>query len=302
MATGPIGNSLYVYGYRTDTAPVPATLDGEIQAAGLPEPSGLVVDGAGPAETTIGFNDALSVADELTLGALMEANYTITSPLAARATPLPTKVVARWQKAPGTTGTLVVASGTTDLITEVGTPSALATAAGQGVAYASNAALDAGAGWSGPPGFEQTQRQWAPVMFARFVTGSDLTDQVIWAGLVSGDPTNEVDPAGLHIVAIRYDDATSPNWYLVTKDGVTITEIDTGIPVVADTLYEVEVATTEDPVLTASFHINTVAFVLADHDCTPPTANQDLGLVVQLTTTAAASKDLAVAVAQVETF
>lgn len=68
------------------------------------------------------------------------------------------------------------------------------------------------------------------------MTGSNISAMRLWVGFTSDDVTNADDP-GCLACAFRYSTGIDGNFYAVTDDGATLTAIDTGVEVVANTVY-----------------------------------------------------------------
>lgn len=134
--------------------------------------------------------------------------------------------------------------------------------------------------------FTQTRIGRFPHMAAILRKPSALTDVRIWCGLSSGALPGPDNDAVEHI-ALRYDDALDTTWIAHTADSGDITEVDTGITVVADTDYLLEVTFYAGR---AWYYINGVH--VADTDETLPLGTTDLGPLVSVTELAAAAKTL----------
>lgn len=94
-------------------------------------------------------------------------------------------------------------------------------------------------------GFVTTAEQWArrhqPRLRIRFRTGQDLTSLRYWSGCFSTLPTTTDDPVG-HVAGLRYSTAAGDTTFrLITKDGVTLQNFDSGITPTTLTVYDFEI-------------------------------------------------------------
>jgi hypothetical protein len=297
---------IFSVGYSVEIQPVEATLIGQITGAGLPAPTSVAIGVTFPYSVDLGFDVALTTPQQVTLDGVITTNYTAAPPAAL---PLPftynVRNKVRWQKAPGLAVPDISPIGASALPTTSGTASVLAGATGQWLQYTSSALIGATAGWDGPVGYDLTQRRWRPSIGATVRSGTSIVDLRVWVGLFSQDPSGSDDPAG-HLVGLRYSSAVGPNWFLCTKDGVTLTAIDTGLPFAANTRYEIAISLSDEPSVAAIMQIttgggNTATLVLPASDSTPPVLTQSLGIAAKATTLAAVAKEMRISYVEVET-
>jgi len=124
--------------------------------------------------------------------------------------------------------------------------------------------------------------------FVKYVTGPSIANVRIHLGLSENPLFPGGDNVPNHTYSFRFSDAVSPNWYAMTRDGVPVqTATDTGIQVLAGTVYQLEViisllGTQVD------FLINGVVVHTTTTDLSP--VNTGLGFGWRVATTAAAGK------------
>ena len=92
-----------------------------------------------------------------------------------------------------------------------------------------------------------------PIFFTKIKTGASVAAMRIWAGLCSDDLTSVDDPL-CSVCAFRYSAGISGNWYAVTDDNVTLTAVDTGLAIAANTIYSLEIEVVNGN--TVKFYIN----------------------------------------------
>jgi len=82
------------------------------------------------------------------------------------------------------------------------------------------------------------QLQYSPSMYFKIKTGSAITTQRIWIGMNPSSASNS-DTAPDDFIGFRYSSVfPDTNWVFVRKAGAaTQVEVDTGVPVTADTVY-----------------------------------------------------------------
>jgi len=98
-----------------------------------------------------------------------------------------------------------------------------------------NATLNASAYWR-TENYYWGRLPHDPVWIGYVMTGSNISAMRLWVGFTSDDVTNADDP-GCLACAFRYSTGIDGNFYAVTDDGATLTAIDTGVEVVANTVY-----------------------------------------------------------------
>lgn len=121
-------------------------------------------------------------------------------------------------------------------------------------------------------------------------TAADLTSQRIWLG-ISSTGMNTSDTATGHFLGLRYSAALSGNWYYIERNNTTgiQTATDSGILVVASTIYNVAIIVAADG-LSAVIYINGAASGTLNTSL--PSVSTDLGWVFNVQTTVAAAREM----------
>lgn len=145
-----------------------------------------------------------------------------------------------------------------------------------------------------------TRSTWMPKFAALITPDTAITLVRYWFGLFSADPTGSADPAA-SLAAWRYDtavDTATPNWRCCTKDGTTITAVDSGIPVIASEPYQlgVEFEGVPGTAPTACIFTCNRAVVARITTHLPATGSNNLGLVAKVTTLSAAIRAMNISV------
>ena len=139
--------------------------------------------------------------------------------------------------------------------------------------------------------YTQYRREWrAEIAFRIKTTAVALTSPRIWVGLFSASPAASDAPL-IHIAGFRFVSAGaqgSANWRGITAAGTaTQGNVDTGVPVAINTVYDLRILCTESAVL---FYINNK--YVGQSTTNLPTLAQLLGAGVFVTTLAAAAVSL----------
>jgi hypothetical protein len=115
---------------------------------------------------------------------------------------------------------------------------------------------------------------------------ADISSQRVWFGLFSGDPMASDLPV-LHIAAFRYSTAAGDvNWQAVTGGGAAAVT-DTGIAVVADTIYVLKMQVN---ITTVFFYINDV--LVATRTTSLPTSTTPLRWILAIRNLVAVSRSI----------
>ncbi len=80
-----------------------------------------------------------------------------------------------------------------------------------------------------------------PRLWSLIRSVGSVTDRRIWVALTSLNIDQFSTDSSKRYVGARYDSAVSPNWFVCVSDGAVASETDTGIAVVADTDYHIDV-------------------------------------------------------------
>lgn len=129
-----------------------------------------------------------------------------------------------------------------------------------------------------------------PTQSQVIVTGSDITNQRIWACSVADSPGamyNLTTPgsSGRHGWGFRYEAGTDTNWKFLTFNGSSETVTDTGIAVAANTVYKFSVDATNASQIVGYINGSSVA----TNSATLPTSTVYLPWLCFFTNTSAAS-------------
>ena len=119
-----------------------------------------------------------------------------------------------------------------------------------------------------------------PIFFAKIKTGASIAAMRLWIGLTSNDITNVDDPL-VEVCAFRYSAGISGNWYAVTDDGATLTPVDTGLAIAANTIYTPMIEVVNGN--TVKFYINGALLHTATTNL--PSAATDFGWNIYWATT-----------------
>jgi hypothetical protein len=158
---------------------------------------------------------------------------------------------------------------------------------GKWLQYQSGAVSGNTAGWIAPA-FTHVQLRHGPRFWARIKTPAVLAAYRLWIGIFSATPAAADDPAGLHLLAVRWTSTLAGNWRCCAKDGATLNAVDSGYALTASTVYEILIDA-YDPT-SVDFYIDET--LRATITTNLPTTTTDLGMCVIATTTAAVAKQI----------
>jgi len=89
--------------------------------------------------------------------------------------------------------------------------------------------------------YSETVLPQNPTWVCRFKTYSGLTNMRIFVGLASALKTTNNDTAPTEFIGIRYSSVVGANWYVCARDGTTQSNTDSGVVVVASTVYTLKI-------------------------------------------------------------
>lgn len=136
-----------------------------------------------------------------------------------------------------------------------------------------------------------------PTFYCKFKTHSDITNQRFFIGFWAGASSwNNDSPVDAKLMCLRYVAGTA-NFTYITKDGVTLNSVDSGVAVNASTVYTIKIVVSSDGTA-VTFSINGGAEQTLTTNL--PTAATPLGFGAYILTKEAASKYLSVSQIYVE--
>lgn len=128
---------------------------------------------------------------------------------------------------------------------------------------------------------------WTPRLILPIRTGADVTSLRLWAGLTSADLKGSDSPTGSFVAVRASTSASDTNLKLVTSAGSTVTVVDTGVALAANTDYVIDLERRA-----SDWRLIVNGVVRATATATLPAQSTFLGIKVQARTLNTTAKDV----------
>lgn len=139
-----------------------------------------------------------------------------------------------------------------------------------------------------------TQRSWNPIFSTKILSGANIQNLGYWFGLSSATLAGIDTPTTQHVAAFRYNitvDGTA-FWRCVTCDGTTATVTTTSTAIATSTVYRLRIEL-DDTNTQVRFYVNDALVATHGSGNNPPGQTTQIGVVMDVTTKAAAAKRFA---------